>query len=112
MFTKIYPIIIDHIHDSDNELANRLKWNHQLNSSVMSVLQDMLHKCNPFIDSFRQASDIMSKSDTDVSLVLKADTTKDRRRYNLPTSSEISIIMPGCSVSQPSHRDIVFIQKI
>ena len=104
-FTQLY------IHDSDNELANRLKWNHQLNSSVMSVLQDMLHKCNPFIDSFRQASDIMSKSDTDVSLVLKADTTKDRRRYNLPTSSEISIIMPGCSVSQPSHRDIVLYKR-
>ena len=54
----------------------------------------------------------MSKSDTaDVSLVLKADTTKDRRRYNLPTTLEISIIMSGCSISYSSHRDIILYKR-
>ena len=44
-------------------------------------------------------------------LVLKQDTNKDLRRYNIPTASEISVIIPGCSSSTPSNRDIVLYKR-
>ena len=35
------------------------------------------------------------KNNDEVKLILTADTTKDSRRYNLPTSSEVSVLIPG-----------------
>lgn len=70
----------------------------------------MLHDCNPFIDIFKSAVKVMEKSkesDDCIKLVSHADTTKDMRRYNLPTSSDVSVIIPGTTTKQPSHRDIV-----
>ena len=74
----------------------------------------MLRECNPFVGCFRHAADMFSTSQDseNMKLVLKHDTNKDLRRYNLPSSSELSVIIPGSSSSNsPSNRDIVLYKR-
>ncbi|VDI62821.1 Hypothetical predicted protein [Mytilus galloprovincialis] len=99
-FAQIY------IYDTDNELANRLLWNSDLDKDILTDLQTMMHECNPFVHTFKHAADVM-KTNENFQLILTSDTTKDSRRYNLPTSSEISVILPGTNTTEPSKRDIV-----
>ncbi|XP_071137070.1 uncharacterized protein [Mytilus edulis] len=104
-FAQIY------IPDTENELCNRMQWNDTLNKSVLLTLQNMLQDCNPFIDIFKNAAKIMhddhNASHQNIKLVLHADTSKDTRRYNLPTASEVSLIIPGSQMKEPTNRDIV-----
>ena len=44
-------------------------------------------------------------------LNLKADTSKDPRRYNLPTVSELFVIIPGSSEYQQTNRDTVLYER-
>ena len=76
-------------------------------------IQNMLHGCNPFVATFNHAADVFSNSQDseNLKLVLKQDTNKDLRRSNIPTASEISVIIPGCSSSIPSNRDIVLYKR-
>ena len=107
-FSQIY------IYDTDNELSNRLAWNAELDKHILLELQNMLHECNPFVGCFRHAADMFSTSQDseNMKLVLKHDTNKDLRRYNLPSSSELSVIIPGSSSSNsPSNRDIVLYKR-
>ncbi|XP_063418456.1 uncharacterized protein LOC134701259 [Mytilus trossulus] len=99
-FAQIY------IYDTDNELANRLLWNSDLDEDILTDLQTVMHECNPFVHTFKHAADVM-KTNENFQLILTSDTTKDSRRYNLPTSSEISVILPGTNTTEPSKRDIV-----
>lgn len=99
-FAQIY------IYDTENELHNRIQWNKSLDLEVLNALQKMMHNCNPFIDSFKHAAEII-KTDQNAKMIICADTNKDSRRYNLPTTSEISVIIPGNNSMQPSNRDIV-----
>lgn len=99
-FAQIY------IYDTENELHNRIQWNKSLDLDVLNALQKMMHNCNPFIDSFKHAAEII-KTDQNAKMIICADTNKDSRRYNLPTTSEISVIIPGNNSMQPSNRDIV-----
>lgn len=73
----------------------------------------MLHQYNPFAKCFKHATEIFSNQNTtmNMKLILKADTSKDPRRYNLPTVSELSVIIPGSSEYQPTNRDIVFYER-
>lgn len=66
----------------------------------------MMHNCNPFIDSFKHAAEII-KTDQNAKMIIRADTNKDSRRYIMPTTSEISVIIPGNNSILPSNRDIV-----
>ncbi|CAC5384605.1 unnamed protein product [Mytilus coruscus] len=103
-FAQIYK------RDTENEIANRIKWNNNLNTSVVQFLQDMLHGCNPFIDIFKSTVNLIKntkESNQSIKLVLHADTTKDEQRYNLPTCSEVSVIMPGEVTTEPTHRNII-----
>jgi len=45
---------------------------------------------------------------TMLSMVIKADRNTDSRHYNIPTASEVAVIMVGNGQeTEPSHRDIV-----
>lgn len=97
-FAQIY------IYDIENELRNRIQWNKALHLEVLDGLQKMMHNCNPFIDSFKHTAEIIK---TDAKMIIRADTNKDSRRYNMPTTSEISVIIPRNNSMLPSNRDIV-----
>lgn len=65
-----------------------------------------MHNCNQFIDSFKHAAEII-KTDQNAKMIMCADTYKNSRGYNLTTTSEISVLIPGKNSMQPSNRDIV-----
>ncbi|CAG8716601.1 14323_t:CDS:2, partial [Gigaspora rosea] len=44
---------------------------------------------------------------TDLSVLLHFNTTTDRRRYNLPSSSEVAVILPGDESAPEAMRDII-----
>ncbi|XP_070555418.1 uncharacterized protein [Ptychodera flava] len=101
-FSQIY------IHDSANETDNRLQWNSDLQASILQDLQTMLHLNNPYVQVYKHASEIISQDhNSEWKLILHADVRKDQRRYNLPTTAEISVIIPGTTNDQPMNRDIV-----
>ena len=106
-FSQIY------IFDSNNELANRLAWNAGLDKQILLDLQNMLHQCNPYVACFKRTADVFSRSkeSENLKLVLKQDTYKDLRRYNLPTASEIAVIIPNYSSDLPTNRDIVLFKR-
>lgn len=106
-FSQIY------IYDTDHELSNRLVWNTELDRHILLKLQTMLHECNPFVACFKHAAEIFTTTveSENMKLVLKQDTNKDLRRYNLPSASEISVIIPGSSNNSPSNRDIVLYKR-
>jgi len=90
-FAQIY------FHDTENEIDNRLRYNPHLDRSILALLQDTLHTCNPYVDSFKAALNLSTEHD-DYKLILNAEkrpSTEHARRYNLPTGSEVAVIMPG-----------------
>ncbi len=100
------------IYDVNNELHNRMKWNDTLQESIMEQLQTMLHEVNPYIEVYKHAAEAMNEAGAkacDVRLVLK-DTGRDPRRYNLPTTSDVAVILPG-SGEEPGNRDIVLYRR-
>lgn len=81
--------------------------------NILELLQIMLHYNNPFAKCFKHTTELFLNQNRTVNLklILKADTFKDRRRYNLPTVSELSVIIPGSSEYQPTNRDIVLYKR-
>ena len=63
----------------------------------MSSLQDMMVRCNPFVNVYRQAQDIIqSCSMPTYSMSLDFLRATDRRRYNTPLArNELAAIIPG-----------------
>src|SRR5882724_11938361 len=61
--------------------------NNHLDANTMSDLQDMTLEHNPFVGIFRQA------------------------QYNLPTSDEISVILPGDGTPEGDKHDIILYRK-
>ena len=103
-FAQIY------FYDSNNEIENRLHHNPHLKEDILSKLQECLKKVNPYIKSLRYAAEF-SEENPDVKIVLHADKKpKDEhvRKYNLPSGSEIAVIMPG---DQEGPRDVVIQHK-
>ena len=73
----------------------------------------MLHQSNPYVACFKHAADVFSRSNEseNLKLVLKQDTYNDLRRYNLPTASEIAVIIASNSTNSPTNRDIVLFKR-
>lgn len=94
-FAQIY------FHDTDHEVANRLRHNSHLSADVVLTLQQSLHQVNPYIQSIKAVIEYTS-THPEVRMVLCADkrpTGEHARRFNLPTSSEVAVILPGEQVN-------------
>ena len=51
---------------------------------------------NPFVNAYKQAANLLEQEENDsMKFVLRADSTTDLRRYNLPTAAEVAVILPG-----------------
>jgi hypothetical protein len=102
-FAQIY------FYDTDNELQNRLQHVRNLDPNILTSLQQCLHECNSYIASFKAAIELTNASDNDIRIILHADknlkpSTEHCRRYNLPTNSEVSALIPG---EPTQNRDII-----
>ncbi len=75
-------------------MENRIKNYSNLKPETISELQKILHKVNPYVKKFKQFA-LDSKNIETLQIVLKTDSNIDRRVCNLPTASEIAVILPG-----------------
>ena len=87
-----------YIHDTDNELQNRLDAIQQTSDDwmqMLAALQNLMHRCNPLAKKFKSAISNVAKGD-DFKLVLRASGTLNQRRkvYNIPAASEVAVIIP------------------
>src|SRR5947207_10440766 len=74
----------------------------------------MLHDINPYVNIFRQAGNLLRHNPLlDLKLVITNNRTKDSRRYNTPSASEVAVIMIGngqgtenqnCDIILQSHK--------
>ncbi|KAJ3513797.1 hypothetical protein NMY22_g14933 [Coprinellus aureogranulatus] len=89
-------------------LAARRAQNVDLNRGVMRNLQKMLLESPQLLPPcISKPGDILQGYDAneDISVTLRLDAGMDKRRYNLPTVSEVAVIIPGPGDTHP--RDIV-----
>ena len=85
-----------YIYDTEHENENRKNIMQDLNDDILLHLQNMLDECNPYIQSFRQARDIiLSNRTTEISMIIYNDRTHNSHCYNAPTSSDVAAIMIG-----------------
>ena len=69
----------------------------------------MIKEVNPYAQMYQQAADILRENPMeDVRLVLKTTGSKiDHQRYNLPTGTDVAVIIPTEGEQTVSRRDIV-----
>ena len=79
-----------------------------LDDNILLNLQNMLDKYNPYVQSFRQARNIiLSNTTSEISMVIYSDRTHNPHCYNAPTSSDVAAIMIGDGYNiEPTNRDI------
>ncbi|CAG8739608.1 17479_t:CDS:2 [Gigaspora rosea] len=74
---------------------------------------EILREHHAFYPKYQQAYEILSQESneitpgTDLSVLLHFNTATDRRRYNLPSSSEVAVILPGNELAPEAMRDII-----
>ena len=99
-----------YFYDADHEVENRMS--HQtkkLNPDILAILQEVLKRVNPYINSFQQALEIYEKDDN-VKLVLLADKKKATKKsapsgcLSLPQGCELAAIMHE---DEHEHPDIL-----
>ncbi|KAF8161979.1 hypothetical protein BJ912DRAFT_865204 [Pholiota molesta] len=76
----------------------------------MQTLQDMLHRKHPAVQLYKQAFELTRNfpADQQHTIALRYDSDTDRRRYNLPTTSnEVAVILPGDGDRAENTRDII-----
>ena len=92
-----------YFHDADHETENRLSHvRTKLKPEILRPLQEMLHDINPYVQSFKSALDILTR-EADVRIVLVAKKSPDSTNpgcYNLPSGSEVAVLMPGDQVGE------------
>ncbi|XP_072025233.1 uncharacterized protein [Amphiura filiformis] len=87
-----------YFHDTDNAVSNRLLHNPDLEATTIGTLQETLRKVNPYIKSFKAAIEVQEQNQDSLHIVLNAEKKPSEdhaRRYNLPTGSEVAVILPG-----------------
>ncbi|PIA25852.1 hypothetical protein AQUCO_10700003v1 [Aquilegia coerulea] len=100
-----------YIYDPNNALEFRKKRNLHLLPEVLEIIQKTLLESNEMCKLYKQAFEILKDanreehSEVPVRLTFKAGT--DCRRYNLPTSDDIAVILPGDGSKEAEKRDIV-----
>ncbi|TFK37141.1 hypothetical protein BDQ12DRAFT_576930, partial [Crucibulum laeve] len=83
--------------------------NRNLNQDVMRELQNMLYNHHYGVQQYKAAYEltrnIPANENCKIALHFNADT--DQRRYNLPTTDELAVILPGLGDQPEDSRDIV-----
>nr|XP_025660692.1 uncharacterized protein LOC112756337 [Arachis hypogaea] len=103
-----------YIYDTDNEVSNRIlavrsgEIINKLETEIVSELTKMLDMCNPLAKSFRFARDRFADSEpSEIKMRLIRKREKDGRVYNLPTASEVAILIVGDIDDSILDRDII-----
>ncbi|CAH9106984.1 unnamed protein product, partial [Cuscuta europaea] len=111
-FSQLY------IYDTENEIPNRLRAleksesSNELDPEIVHGLKDMMDQHNELAKCFRSARDRFQEApQTEFKLRLLCNRERDGRTYNLPTASEVAVLIVGDLDSMSSHRDIILEHK-
>ena len=102
-FSQIY------LYDASEELNARQNIFRNLNRRIVRDLQQMINCYNPYAALYHSVHDLLNSHPTqDVGLVLKTFGEEiDRRCYNVPTGTDMSIIISVENENQPLNKNIV-----
>jgi hypothetical protein len=98
MYAQLY------IYDPKMALQQRMTRNNTLSPTIMSDLQEILLEHSPFVRIYQQAAERLrahgaSSQTTDIQAQLAYLPHSDPRWYNIPTTNEIAVILPGDGIT-------------
>ncbi|RPD57504.1 hypothetical protein L226DRAFT_445735, partial [Lentinus tigrinus ALCF2SS1-7] len=97
-----------YIYDGEEASLARSHLNPDLSVHTLRALQDMLASHHQYTAVYKHAYEILREVQSDdVRLCLRFNPSTDRRRYNLPTTNEIAVILPGTGEEIHASRDII-----
>ncbi|PIA51519.1 hypothetical protein AQUCO_01100400v1 [Aquilegia coerulea] len=100
-----------YIYDPHIALDCRQKRNLHLNPAILKIIQETLLESNELCKIYKGAYDVLKSANSNggesIPIRLAYTPTTDPRRYNLPTSEDIAVIIPGDGTEPTSKRDII-----
>ncbi|KAL5710281.1 hypothetical protein ACHQM5_020865 [Ranunculus cassubicifolius] len=99
-----------YLYDVNTALDYRKNRDPHLRKDVFKLIQDTLLQTNELCKIYQQAFEILSQNDdgnNNIFARLHYKEGTDRRRYNVPTSQEIAVILPGDGAPDQGYRDII-----
>ncbi|XP_059285058.1 uncharacterized protein LOC132038402 [Lycium ferocissimum] len=99
-----------YIYDTENEIDNRMNslMHEEVDPQIVRGISEMLDEHNILVKSFRMARDRYKDQPESVfRLRLLSDRTKDGRRYNILTASEVAGLIIGDLTDENFQRDVV-----
>ncbi|XP_042006620.1 uncharacterized protein LOC121755382 [Salvia splendens] len=103
-----------YIYDTENEVNNRIKSvgrsavDNDLYSEIVGDIHNMLDENNILVQSFRMVKEeINQENRPNVSLRLLGKRNRDGRTYNLPSVSEVAVLVVGDFDEAMGDRDII-----
>ena len=102
-FSQLY------LYDSAAELNARLQVFDNLDQTIIKELQDMISSVNPYAALYHSIRDFLHCNPmADVTLVLNTSSKEiDNRRYNVPTGTDIAMVIPVENENKPLNKHIV-----
>jgi len=105
------PPQFSQIYIYDSEMQTQIRsgmFSGTIDSTILNKVQELLDQFNPYVRIYKQAGEILRKEPSkSLNIVLKSNTTKDKT-LNLPTSSEIAVLMINSEDSDTiSKRDVI-----
>jgi hypothetical protein len=86
--------------------------NDRTKSALVNDLRQILDDYNPYVKTYRTIRDKLKENNAPtIKLRLLGKRSRDGRRYNLPTSSEVAALIVGDFDSSDFERDIVVEEK-
>lgn len=99
-----------YIHDPQAAFELRMQRNANLSPDTMALLQRIIADNHAYVDVYRHAHEVWvlhgGAAELEVRLHFDA-ATDDPRRYNLPTTDEVAVVIPGDGEQPAASRDIV-----
>ncbi|PIA53922.1 hypothetical protein AQUCO_00900472v1 [Aquilegia coerulea] len=100
-----------YIYDPHIALECRQKRNLHLNPAILKIIQEALLESNELCKIYKGVYDVLKSANSNggesIPIRLAYTPTIDPRRYNLPTSEDIAVIIPGDETEPTSKRDII-----
>ncbi|PIA50920.1 hypothetical protein AQUCO_01100021v1 [Aquilegia coerulea] len=100
-----------YIYDPHIALECRQKRNLHLNPAILKIIQEARLESNELCKIYKCVYDVLKSANSNggesIPIRLAYTPTTDPRRYNLPTSEDIAVIIPGDETEPTSKRDII-----
>ncbi|PIA30674.1 LOW QUALITY PROTEIN: hypothetical protein AQUCO_05400048v1 [Aquilegia coerulea] len=100
-----------YIYDPHIALECLQKRNLHLNPAILKIIQETLLESNELCKIYKGAYDVLKSANSNggesIPIRLAYTPTTDPRRYNLPTSEDIAVIITGDETEPTSKRDII-----